>query len=182
MCPACRQCQAKGRRVASISDGVSDLCGCPRSHELPDPHRLGCVRGRPRAEGWKAASGFNGLPELSCAHAAMSFLIPIGVVVYAAIGGLKATFTTSYMHTVIIFVLCLIFMFKVFVPGDFLGGIDDVSTSGGPPSTSFAFHVSRHACRISVPEYLLVPESVFLPIGSVKSILNCAKLLKPIEV
>ena len=56
----------------------------------------------------------------------MSFLIPIGVVVYAAIGGLKATFTTSYMHTVIIFVLCLIFMFKVFVPNDLLGGIDDV--------------------------------------------------------
>ena len=65
------------------------------------------------------------------AHAAMSFLIPIGVVVYAAIGGLKATFTTSYMHMVIIFVLCLIFMFKVFVPGDILGGIDDVSSFCG---------------------------------------------------
>ena len=63
-----------------------------------------------------------------CACAAMSFLIPIGVVVYAAIGGLKATFTTSYMHTVIVFVLCLIFMFKVYVPGDLLGGIDDVSS------------------------------------------------------
>lgn len=43
----------------------------------------------------------------------MSFLIPIGVVFYAAIGGLKATFTTSYMHTVIVFVICLYFMFKV---------------------------------------------------------------------
>ena len=64
--------------------------------------------------------------HLLYAYAAMSFLIPIGVVVYAAIGGLKATFTTSYMHTVIIFVLCLIFMFKVFVPNDLLGGIDDV--------------------------------------------------------
>lgn len=42
----------------------------------------------------------------------MSFLIPIGVVFYAAIGGLKATFTTSYMHTVIIYVVCLFFMFK----------------------------------------------------------------------
>ena len=60
------------------------------------------------------------------AHAAMSFLIPIGVVVYAAIGGLKATFTTSYMHMVIVFCLTLIFMFKVYVPGDLLGGIDDV--------------------------------------------------------
>ena len=57
----------------------------------------------------------------------MSFLIPIGVVVYAAIGGLKATFTTSYLHTVIVFCLCLIFMFSVYVPGGFLNGIDDVS-------------------------------------------------------
>ena len=70
---------------------------------------------------------------LLCARAAMSFLIPIGVVVYAAIGGLKATFTTSYMHTVIIFVLCLIFMFKVFVPNDLLGGIDDVRTIPSAP-------------------------------------------------
>lgn len=57
----------------------------------------------------------------------MSFLIPIGVVFYAAIGGLKATFTTSYMHTVIIFALCLTFMFKVYVPNHILGGIDEVS-------------------------------------------------------
>ena len=72
----------------------------------------------------------------------MSFLIPIGVVVYAAIGGLKATFTTSYMHMVIIFVLCLIFMFKVYVPGDLLGGIDDVSASSvGSPLTLLACHL-----------------------------------------
>ena len=45
-------------------------------------------------------------------HAAMSFLIPIGVVFYAAIGGLKATFTTSYMHTVIVYGVCLFFLFK----------------------------------------------------------------------
>ncbi len=63
----------------------------------------------------------------------MSFLIPIGVVVYAAIGGLKATFTTSYLHTVIVFCLCLIFMFSVYVPGGFLNGIDDVSPTSPPP-------------------------------------------------
>ena len=63
---------------------------------------------------------------ITFAHAAMSFLIPIGVVIYAAIGGLKATFTTSYMHMVIVFCLTLIFMFKVYVPGNLLGGIDDV--------------------------------------------------------
>ena len=30
---------------------------------------------------------------------AQAFLIPIGVIFYACIGGLKATFTTSYIHT-----------------------------------------------------------------------------------
>ena len=50
---------------------------------------------------------------LLCSDAAMSFLIPIGVVCYAAIGGLKATFTTSYMHTVIIYIICLVLMFQV---------------------------------------------------------------------
>lgn len=45
----------------------------------------------------------------------MSFLIPIGVVCYVAIGGLKATFTTSYMHTVIIYIICLVLMFQVSV-------------------------------------------------------------------
>jgi Na+/proline symporter len=49
-------------------------------------------------------------------RAAMSFLIPIGVVFYAAIGGLKATFTTSYMHTVIVYIVCLYFMFVVRSP------------------------------------------------------------------
>ena len=52
----------------------------------------------------------------------MSFLIPIGVVCYAAIGGLKATFTTSYMHTVIIYIVCLVLMFKVGVMTD-LGAV-----------------------------------------------------------
>lgn len=38
--------------------------------------------------------------------------------------GLKATFTTAYMHTVIIYIVCLVFAFKVYVPGDLLAGID----------------------------------------------------------
>ena len=57
----------------------------------------------------------------------MAFIIPISTMVYATVGGLKATFTTSYMHTVIIFVVCLIFMFVAFLPNSLLGGIDDVS-------------------------------------------------------
>ena len=59
----------------------------------------------------------------------MAFIIPISTMVYATVGGLKATFTTSYMHTVIIFVVCMIFMFVTFIPNSLLGGIDDVSPS-----------------------------------------------------
>lgn len=63
----------------------------------------------------------------------MSFLIPIGVVFYAAIGGLKATFTTSYFHTVIVYVVCCVFLYKVFIPNDLLGGIDDVRSRPRDP-------------------------------------------------
>lgn len=83
----------------------------------------------------------------------MSFLIPIGVVVYAAIGGLKATFTTSYLHTVIVFLLCLIFMFKVYVPGGFLNGIDDVSVSRS--STCLGFPCSVVMCFTVCPFHVL---------------------------
>ena len=31
---------------------------------------------------------------------AASFLIPLGIILYTAIGGLKATFMSSYIHTV----------------------------------------------------------------------------------
>ncbi len=66
----------------------------------------------------------------------MAFIIPISTMVYAAVGGLKATFTTSYMHTVIIFVVCVFFMFQVYVPNNFFGGIDDVSSNSLGPMHS----------------------------------------------
>lgn len=46
---------------------------------------------------------------------AMSFLIPLGIMIYASVGGLKATFTTSYIHTVIIYVLICWFAFTMCV-------------------------------------------------------------------
>ncbi|DBA67694.1 TPA: urea active transporter, variant 2 [Trebouxia sp. C0005] len=51
-------------------------------------------------------------------------IIPLGVCLYAVTGGLKATFTTSYIHTVIIFGVCCLFMFKTFSGGGILGSID----------------------------------------------------------
>lgn len=44
---------------------------------------------------------------------AMNYLIPLGVVVYTYLGGLKSTFLSDYIHTVVIFVILLIMMFKV---------------------------------------------------------------------
>jgi Na+/proline symporter len=44
-----------------------------------------------------------------------SFLIPWGVILYTASGGLQATFLASYIHTVIIFAVLIIMIFVVYV-------------------------------------------------------------------
>mmetsp|Transcript_16819 Transcript_16819/g.27917 ORF Transcript_16819/g.27917 Transcript_16819/m.27917 type:complete len:534 (-) Transcript_16819:177-1778(-) len=44
-----------------------------------------------------------------------SFLIPWGVILYTASGGLKATFLASYIHTVIIFAVLITMIFVVYV-------------------------------------------------------------------
>ncbi|XP_047307796.1 urea-proton symporter DUR3 [Impatiens glandulifera] len=45
---------------------------------------------------------------------AASFLIPLGVVVYTLAGGLKATFLASYIHSVIVHVVLVIFVYLVY--------------------------------------------------------------------
>ena len=42
--------------------------------------------------------------------AAACFLLPIGVVLYTIAGGIKATFLTDYVHTVMILIIILIFV------------------------------------------------------------------------
>jgi len=44
-----------------------------------------------------------------------SFLIPWGVILYTAAGGLKATFIASYIHTAIIFLVLVICVYTVYV-------------------------------------------------------------------
>jgi Na+/proline symporter len=44
-----------------------------------------------------------------------SFLIPWGVILYTASGGLQATFLASYIHTVIIFAVLITMIFVVYV-------------------------------------------------------------------
>ncbi|KAL3454546.1 Sodium:solute symporter family-domain-containing protein [Aspergillus insuetus] len=52
---------------------------------------------------------------------AACFLLPIGVVLYTLFGGIKATFITDYMHTVVIIVIIFIFSFSAYATSDKLG-------------------------------------------------------------
>jgi Na+/proline symporter len=52
---------------------------------------------------------------------AASFLIPLGVVVYTLHGGLKATFLASYLHSAVVHVVLVIFVFLVYVSSKKLG-------------------------------------------------------------
>jgi Na+/proline symporter len=44
-----------------------------------------------------------------------AFLIPWGVILYTASGGLQATFLASYIHTVIIFAVLILMVFVVYI-------------------------------------------------------------------
>lgn len=64
----------------------------------------------------------NGLTGMNISIAA--FLIPIGVMIYTLVGGLKATFVADYMHTIIIFVVILVFVSAVYLNSDITGGVE----------------------------------------------------------
>jgi len=68
------------------------------------------------------AAVVNGLTGMDITIAA--FLIPVGVMVYTLVGGLKATFVADYMHTVIIYCVILTFVAMVFFISPVTGGID----------------------------------------------------------
>ncbi|KAJ5893374.1 urea active transporter 1 [Penicillium taxi] len=53
--------------------------------------------------------------------AAGCFLLPIGVVLYTVFGGIKATFLTDYMHTVVILVIIFLFAFSAYATNAELG-------------------------------------------------------------
>ena len=42
--------------------------------------------------------------------AAACFLLPVGVVMYTIAGGIKATFLTDYVHTVMIIIILFVFV------------------------------------------------------------------------
>lgn len=53
--------------------------------------------------------------------AAGCFLLPVGVVLYTLFGGIKATFLTDYVHTVMIIVILFIFAFTAFATNSVAG-------------------------------------------------------------
>src|SRR5262245_39449008 len=52
---------------------------------------------------------------------AASFLLPLGVMVYTFFGGIKATFLTDYVHTAVIYIIILSFVFTVYAHNDTIG-------------------------------------------------------------
>lgn len=52
---------------------------------------------------------------------AASFLLPLGVIVYTALGGLKATFVSDWIHTVIIYGILLALIFYIFCSSPLIG-------------------------------------------------------------
>lgn len=52
---------------------------------------------------------------------AATVLLPLFVMVYTLMGGIKATFMTDWTHVVIIYVLMLTFLFKAYVTSDLIG-------------------------------------------------------------
>lgn len=53
--------------------------------------------------------------------AAACFLLPVGVVLYTLFGGLKATFLTDWVHTVMILIIIMLFAFTTYATSPVLG-------------------------------------------------------------
>ncbi|KAF2219449.1 urea active transporter [Elsinoe ampelina] len=68
------------------------------------------------AGGSAVTNSLTGVPT-----AAACFLLPVGVVLYTVFGGIKATFLTDYVHTVVILVILFIFSFSTYATNSILG-------------------------------------------------------------
>ena len=68
------------------------------------------------------AAVVNALTGMNISIAA--FLIPIGVMIYTLVGGLKATFVADYIHTIVIFVVILTFVSVVYFISPVTGGVE----------------------------------------------------------
>lgn len=66
-----------------------------------------------------ASSSFEALTGMH--PVAACFLIPLGTTLYTLAGGLKATFLTDYIHTLILYVVIFLFVFTIFANSSYLG-------------------------------------------------------------
>ncbi|KAF7192697.1 putative urea active transporter 1 [Pseudocercospora fuligena] len=66
--------------------------------------------------GSAVATSLSGVPT-----AAACFLLPVGVVMYTIFGGIKATFLTDYVHTLVVMTVLFIFGFTAYATSDLLG-------------------------------------------------------------
>lgn len=52
---------------------------------------------------------------------AACFLLPLGVIIYTMFGGIKATFLTDYVHTVMLLIIIIIFTLTAYATSSALG-------------------------------------------------------------
>jgi len=64
---------------------------------------------------------------------ASTFLLPLGVVLYTFVGGIKATFLTDYMHTSIILIIACFFTIKALSVSEVssIGHLYDLAKNAG---------------------------------------------------
>ncbi|CAI5528189.1 unnamed protein product [Closterium sp. Naga37s-1] len=82
-----------------------------------------------------------------------SFLIPLGVIFYTLAGGLKATFLASYIHSVIVHIILLIFVFLVYCTSSWLGSpsavYNDLTYAASPTRDCSLQHPGQHCGPVS---------------------------------
>ena len=93
------------------------------------------------AQGFHAATGMHVV--------AASLLLPLGVMAYTALGGLKATFISDWIHTVIIYIILIVTMYTVYCTSSLIGSpskmydmLKDIQDAF--PSTSGQSYLSFH--------------------------------------
>ena len=90
------------------------------------------------------AAVVNSLTGMDISAAAL--LIPVGVIAYTLVGGLKATFIANYMHIAVIFVVTLIFAGVVYFVSPITGGPSRAcTTSSSRPRASTRSRATRPA-------------------------------------
>lgn len=59
-----------------------------------------------------ASAAITGLTGMNITAA--TYLLPVGVILYTSVGGIKATFLTDYFHTFVILIIACYFTIKAF--------------------------------------------------------------------